>query len=505
MAKHATPLLDQLESGPWPSFVSDIKQEAAARAANPKGLDYQIPADAPEDLLGVLELSYEEKETHWKHGGIVGVFGYGGGVIGRYCDQPEKFPGVAHFHTMRVAQPAAKYYNTKFLRDLCDIWDLRGSGITNMHGSTGDIVLLGTQTPQLEEIFHDLTHKLNVDLGGSGSNLRTPEACLGQSRCEYACYNTQDMCYQLTQDYQDELHRPAFPYKFKFKFDGCPNGCVCAMARSDFAVVGTWKDDIKIDQDAVKAYVTDDRKLATKTKKRTLSIDARCANLEAVCYNLIATQSPVASDFRLLQTIIYVDFNLQRMTDKVRQICRATRHMVKADISLPQELVGTVEAEAEAVYQVLGSSLSALVTNDMSIICNLAVEDEPVHAAYEKFFRTFNRMDTGDFMDDDSNYDDLRRAIMVSRYLDRIASISIDAACRLTFLLTGQRMTAGDIARTDEDELESMRVPSGEGVIMRPAVDAHFVAKVPANELNESLRYLLEHLEDEDDAEDDEE
>ena len=238
--------------------------------------------------------------------------------------------------------------------------------------------------------------------------------------------------------------------------------------------------------DAVKAYVTDDRKLATKTKKRTLSIDARCANLEAVCYNLIATQSPVASDFRLLQTIIYVDFNLQRMTDKVRQICRATRHMIKADISLPKELVGTVEAEAEAVYQVLGSSLSAL-------------------AAYEKFFRTFNRMDTGDFMDDDSNYDDLRRAIMVSRYLDRIASISIDAACRLTFLLTGQRMNAGDIARTDEDELESMRVPSGEGVIMRPAVDARYIAKVPVNEVSEGLRYLLDHLEDEDDDEDDEE
>ena len=27
------------------------------------------------------------------------------------------------------------------------------------------------------------------------------------------------------------------------------------MARSDFAVVGTWKDDIKIDQEAVKGYV----------------------------------------------------------------------------------------------------------------------------------------------------------------------------------------------------------------------------------------------------------
>ena len=36
---------------------------------------------------------------------------------------------------------------------------------------------------------------------------------------------------------------------------------------------------------------------------------------------------------------------------------------------------------------------------------------------------------------------------------------------------------------------------------MRPAVDARFVAKVPANEVSEGLRYLLDHLEDEDDAE----
>jgi sulfite reductase alpha subunit len=54
--------------------------------------------------------------------------------------------------------------------------------------------------------------------------------------------------------YQDELHRPAFPYKFKIKFDGCPNGCVAAIARSDMSVIGTWKDDIRIDQSAVQAY-----------------------------------------------------------------------------------------------------------------------------------------------------------------------------------------------------------------------------------------------------------
>jgi sulfite reductase alpha subunit len=258
MAKHETPLLDQLESGPWPSFVSDIKQEVEARAKNERGVEYQIPVDCPEDLLGVLELSFKDGETHWKHGGIVGVFGYGGGVIGRYCDQPEQFPGVAHFHTMRVNQPAGKYYTSEYLRQICDLWDFRGSGLLNMHGSTGDMVMLGTTTPQLEEIFYELTHNLNTDLGGSGSNLRTPAACLGNSRCEYACYDAQDLCYALTLEYQDELHRPAFPYKFKFKFDACPNGCVASIARSDFAVIGTWKDDIKIDQDAVQGYVKGD-------------------------------------------------------------------------------------------------------------------------------------------------------------------------------------------------------------------------------------------------------
>ena len=255
MAKHETPLLDQLESGPWPSFVSDIKQHAEVRAKNEAGVDYQIDADVCEDLLGVLELSFKQGRTHWKHGGIVGVFGYGGGVIGRYCDQPEKFSGVAHFHTMRVAQPGGKFYTTEFLRNLCDLWDFRGSGITNMHGSTGDIIFLGTTTPQLEEIFYEMTHKFNQDLGGSGSNLRTPADCIGQARCEFACYDTQDMCYDLTQEYQDELHRPAFPYKFKFKFDGCPNCCVASIARADLSFIGTWRDDIKIDQEAVQAYI----------------------------------------------------------------------------------------------------------------------------------------------------------------------------------------------------------------------------------------------------------
>ena len=235
-----TPLLDELEKGPWPSFVTEIKKA-------------QATSSMASGLLGQLELSYEERVGHWKHGGIVGVLGYGGGVIGRYSDVPDKFPEVAHFHTMRINQPAGWFYDSNAIRTLCDIWERHGSGLTNMHGSTGDIVFLGTKTDELEPCFAELT-AAGFDLGGSGSCMRTPSACVGKARCEWACYDTMKTCYDMTMAYQDELHRPPFPYKFKMKFAGCANDCVASIARADLSVIGTWKDDIRQDDAKVKEY-----------------------------------------------------------------------------------------------------------------------------------------------------------------------------------------------------------------------------------------------------------
>jgi sulfite reductase alpha subunit len=237
---HKTPLLDQLVSGPFPSFVKDLKRLAATKP--------QV-----DDLLGQLERSYKDKITHWKHGGIVGVLGYGSGIIGRYSDLPEEFPGLEHFHTMRINQPSAWFYTTAALRELCDIWDKHGSGVLNMHGATGDIIFLGTRTEELEPCFEALTAK-GWDIGGSGSAMRSPSCCVGPARCEWSCYDTLEACYELTQEFQFDLHRPSYPYKYKLKFSGCPNDCVASVARSDMSMIGVWKDDIRIDQAAVKAY-----------------------------------------------------------------------------------------------------------------------------------------------------------------------------------------------------------------------------------------------------------
>ncbi len=235
-----TPLLDELEKGPWPSFVTEIRMAGETNKM-------------AEQLLIQLETSYREKIGHWKHGGIVGVRTYGGGVIGRYTDMPDKVPELEHFHTIRVNQPAGWFYKTDRLAEILDVWDRRGSGLTNMHGSTGDMVLLGCRTEELQPIFDEISEK-GWDLGGSGSALRTPSCCCGMARCEWSCFDTMDFCYNVTQEYQDEVHRPMWPYKFKFKISGCPNDCVASIARSDLSIIGTWKDDIQVDAAAVKEY-----------------------------------------------------------------------------------------------------------------------------------------------------------------------------------------------------------------------------------------------------------
>ena len=90
---------------------------------------------------------------------------------------------------MRINHPSGWFYKTDALHKICDIWEKRGSGLTNMPGSTGDIILLGTKTDELKPVFADL-QKIDFDIGGSGSALRTPSCCCGMARCEWACYDT---------------------------------------------------------------------------------------------------------------------------------------------------------------------------------------------------------------------------------------------------------------------------------------------------------------------------
>ena len=247
MAKkmYDTPMLDQLESGPWPSFVTGLKRLA-------KDNDMAV------DLMGQLEKSYETKKGYWK-GGTVGVFGYGGGIIPRFTELKDEngkalYPAAAEFHTLRVQPPAGMHYDTKTLRWMADLWEKHGSGLIAFHGQSGDIMFQGIKTENVQPAFDELNEH-GFDLGGAGPALRTSMSCVGAARCELSCYDEARALRTVINNNLDDMHRPALPYKFKFKFSGCGNDCVNAIQRSDMATLGTWRDNMQVNEGLVKAWV----------------------------------------------------------------------------------------------------------------------------------------------------------------------------------------------------------------------------------------------------------
>jgi sulfite reductase alpha subunit len=234
------PLLDQLESGEWPSFVTDLKELAREKPS-------------VDQLLDQLEESYANKWNYWQ-GTLLNLPGYGGGVIARISDLGEKYPDIKEFHTIRIIPPAGFVYNTGKLRELCDISEKHSAGIMQLHGMTGDILMLGSNSEQTFEAGEDLMEK-GWDIGGSGAALRTLACCIGEARCETACFDTMGLTKHITDTFIGFLHRPEFSYKFKFKLSGCANDCANSMQRSDMPIIGTWRGPMQIDQGEVAKFI----------------------------------------------------------------------------------------------------------------------------------------------------------------------------------------------------------------------------------------------------------
>jgi sulfite reductase alpha subunit len=177
--KKPTPLVDELEAGPWPSFVKEIKKSAE---------------DSPmaSDLLGVLERSYAEKIGHWKHGGLVGVKGYGGGVIGRYNDLaagvsrrrrvphgPHQSPCGLVLHLGRVA-PAMRHLGSPRLGP--DQFP-RGDRRCRVSG--------GEDRPSWNRSSTSFSKLASTSAGRVGA--AHAQLLLWPARCEWACFDTLDV------------------------------------------------------------------------------------------------------------------------------------------------------------------------------------------------------------------------------------------------------------------------------------------------------------------------
>jgi len=149
--------------------------------------------------------------------------------------------------------PPGMHYDTDTLRKFCDIWEEHGSGLIAFHGQSGDIMFQGATTENVQKAFDEI-NEMGFDLGGAGPAVRTAMSCVGAARCEQSCFNEAKVHRAVLNTFTDDIHRPSLPYKFKFKFSGCPNDCMNSIQRADMSVIGTWRDNMRTDDELGKKW-----------------------------------------------------------------------------------------------------------------------------------------------------------------------------------------------------------------------------------------------------------
>jgi len=201
-------------------------------------------------------------------------------------------------------------------------------------------------------------------------------------------------------------------------------------------VVGILDTVTEATREGVNALITGDEDRAIKVIAGDAALDDRCAAVEERVIETIATQSPVARDLRLLQSLAYMAIRLERMADLATNIAKAAKRT--AGRRGPQTLYDLIQAQGNLVSRVLDATREALDKRDLELARKLPELDEPIDHLYKQFFRELARL---------SNEEDIEWAsqmVLASRYLERIADNSVDIGERIAYLITGERELHGE-------------------------------------------------------------
>lgn len=137
--------------------------------------------------------------------------------------------------------------------------------------------------------------------------------------------------------------------------------------------------------DALTSLHESDGGLAEKVISRDHDINALELEVDEDCVLILARRQPVASDLRLLISIIKVITDLERMGDEAVRIARmALRHAGRAQSGRPPSAVGHL---GNHVRDMLRRALDAFARFDTDMAAQVVAEDRKVDAEYESLTR----------------------------------------------------------------------------------------------------------------------
>jgi phosphate transport system protein len=160
-------------------------------------------------------------------------------------------------------------------------------------------------------------------------------------------------------------------------------------------------------------------------------VDRLYVDVEKGTLELLALQTPVASDLRLLSAMIHINLHLERIGDMAVNVAKAVK--LTNDLPSSATILGHIEEMTSIAERMVAEAIRSFAERDLERALKLPRMDDPIDRLNRGMVK-----EVAACASDPGMLEWALRMMIVSRHLERVGDHAVDIGEQVAFLLTGQ-------------------------------------------------------------------
>ena len=166
-----------------------------------------------------------------------------------------------------------------------------------------------------------------------------------------------------------------------------------------------------------------------EVRRADSEIDHKERELEALCMKILLRQQPVASDLRIVSSVLKMISDFERIGDQASDIAELAQYIIKSD--LPEKI--KIKDMASETATMVTDCIDAFVNKDLEGCRNIYKHDDVVDSMFTEIKDEIIRLVQSDNVDGELCID----LLMTAKYLERIADHAVNIAEWVAYSITG--------------------------------------------------------------------
>ena len=188
---------------------------------------------------------------------------------------------------------------------------------------------------------------------------------------------------------------------------------------------------LRVLRGALNALAQRDVELADEVISFDDDVDRLYLHIENEIESLLARQTPVATDLRLVLAMLHVNLHLERMADYSVTIAKLTK--LVADVEPDAMLLQSLQEMGERAEEMIRVALDALANRDLEAAESLVDLDELIDRSNRRFVER-----VVEIVAEPGLREWVLRMVLVSRTIERIGDHAVDIGEQVAYLLTAE-------------------------------------------------------------------